>query len=354
MSEWAPYEASLSPADAKLKFTIGYWHLHTHRLPALKVTAYFAELPPHPLSARDIEALPGTARQPLLITSHPIDRDVPALEFGPKVIRYCARCYARSYVSLRGAFEPYLESIRRKRRSELRRKMRRFAQSGPNFFREYRSAEEMRSFFEFAVAVSRRSFQKRLGYGLPETAEYFSDVTRSAGENRIRGYILFYSGQPVAFALCHANGSALTGELCGYDSAFSHLSPGIVLIGYLLEHLFAEQSFETLDLGTGEADYKVFFATGSTPCADVYYFPRSLRSTILVITHYLTAVMWRWIAKILALMRLRDRLKKLFRQGLDRRFTQPGSHAIRQNAANRHSDVEADITGSASRADELV
>jgi CelD/BcsL family acetyltransferase involved in cellulose biosynthesis len=129
---------------------------------------------------------------------------------------------------------------------------------------------------------------------------------------------LFYGERPAAFALCRANGAWLTGELCGYDSALSQLSPGNTLMAYILERLFAEQRFQRLDFGTGEADYKAFFATGSVPCADVYYFRRSVTNIALVIAHWATAVVWQCTTRILDMLNVRNRLKKLARNGWKR------------------------------------
>jgi len=249
------------------------------------------------------------------ILPHPVKETLPTLEFGRSVFRYVPNHYPRYYVELSGSFEQYLQRFSRKRRHELRRKMRKFARKESTFFREYRSPQEMRFFYDSALTVSRRSFQKRIGHGLPEEPAFFANLVSLAEQDKIRGYLLFYDCHPAAFALCHVNGNCLTGELCGYDPSQSHLSPGNALIGYIVERLFEEQQFRMLDLGPGDADYKAFFATGSVPCADVYYFPRSLKNIALVIAHSTTAVLWQWTTRILDALRVRDSLKKLARNG---------------------------------------
>ena len=193
--------------------------------------------------------------------------------------------------------------------------MRKFARVGSTPFREYRSAKEIRAFYDSALTVSRQSFQKRIGHGLPEDPGFLAKLIRLAEQDKVRGYLLFYDDRPAAFNLCYVNGDWLTGELCGYDPSLSHLSPGNALIGSILERLFEEQDFRMLDLGTGDADYKAFFATGSVPCTDVYYFPRTLKNIALVIAHWATAVLWQWTTRMLDALHVKDRLKKLARNG---------------------------------------
>ncbi|MBV9760534.1 MAG: GNAT family N-acetyltransferase [Acidobacteriaceae bacterium] len=196
--------------------------------------------------------------------------------------------------------------------------MRKFAGRGGACFREYRSPAEMKEFYESAIIVSRLSFQKRIGHGLPEDRESVAALIRMAEQDCIRGYVLFHEDQPAAFTLCYVNGDWLTGELCGYDPSLSQFSPGNALIGSILERLFEEQRFKMLDLGTGDADYKAFFATGSAPCADMYYFRRTPRNVALVLAHWATTMLWQCTTRILDALQIKYKLKKLARNGWKR------------------------------------
>lgn len=308
------YQTTISLGSKKFDFSFGYWRFYTLPMSVQMVTTHFADLPPHPPSARDLVFLPGEGQQPVWIVSHPVKESVPTLEFGPAVIRYVTARYPRYYVQLSGTFEQYLQRLTRKRRGELRRKMRKFAGAGSTL-REYRSRAEMSAFYESALTVSRKSFQRRIGHGLPEDPESVARLMRMAEQDRTRGYILFYENHPAAYTLCHVNGDCLTGELCGYDPSLSHLSPGNALIGSMLERLFEERRFQMLDLGTGDADYKAFFATGNVPCADIYYFPRNIKNIALVAAHWTTDFVWQWTTKLLNVLHVRNKLKKLARNG---------------------------------------
>lgn len=309
------YEAALAPASKNLEFSFGYWRFYTLSMPVRTVATHFANLPQHPPSAHELLSPPGGKQEPVWIVSHPIENSLSTLEFGPAVIRYVTAHYPRYYVRLNGTFEEYLQRLSRKRRGELRRKMRKFSRAGTPAFQEYRTPEEMRDFYQSALSVSRLSFQKRIGHGLPEDPEFVARLIRMAEQDRVRGYVLFYEDRPAAFTLCYVNGDWLTGELCGYDPSLSQLSPGNALIGWILDNLFKERRFKVLDLGTGDADYKAFFATGNIPCADIYYFPRNAKNTTLVLAHRATTVLWQWTTKILDALQVRYKLKKLARNG---------------------------------------
>ena len=307
------YHTALTLLDTTLDFSLGYWKLYAQPMRVQMVNKHFADLPPHPPSAAEMVPFTGKDPHSIWILSHPVNQRVATLECSRWMLRYVPVRYPRYYVELRGTFEQYLQRFSRKRRGELRRKMRRFEQAGASFFREYRSGDEMPEFYKYALTVSKQSFQDRLGNGLSNDPHFLARLIQLAKDDRIRGYILFYGEHPVAFASCQANGVWLTGDRCGYDSAMSQLSPGSVLFSCILQRLFAEQRFNRLDFGTGDADYKAHLATSSVPCADVYYFPRTSKTICLVAAHYITATFWSWTKRTLDMLYLNEKLKKLAR-----------------------------------------
>ncbi len=312
-------DPATSPTVARgLDFSFGYWRLYAHTAPVQMVNIHFAKLPSHPPSAKNLNCLPVVGKGPLCIVSHPLQEPISTFEVGRSIMRYALTSYRRYYVEFRGTFEQYLQGLGRKRRCELRRKMRKFAPNGAPDFREYKSRGEIREFYDFAIRVSRQSFQKRIGYGLPEDSVFLAQLLRVAEEDRVRGYLLFYDERPAAFLLCYANDTWLTAEICGYDPSLRAFSPGNALLGSVLERLFQNQEFTCFDLGTGDAEYKAFFATDSVTCADVYYFQRSLKNVALVILHRATIVLWQSVISVLNAMRLKDKLKKLARNGWKR------------------------------------
>lgn len=309
---------SLRSSAISFDFSFGYCNIYSYCLRGQEIETHFTQLSANPPSARDRLSLPGDHQTPLWILAHPAKDTLPAVELGRACIRYVRTRYSRHYVELGTTFDQYLKGLGRKKRCELRRKMRKFARPDSVSFREYRSPEEIRSFYGPSLMVSRLSFQKRLGHGLPENPEFLTHLMQLAENGAVRAYLLFCDERPAAFMLCYANGGWLTGERCGYDPSLAHLSPGSALIGYILERLFAEQAFRMFDFGPGDSDYKAFFATGSIPCADVYYLPRNLRNLAFVTAHSANVALWRMTTAVLDALRVKDRLKKLARNGWER------------------------------------
>jgi hypothetical protein len=272
--------------------------------------------------------------------SWPLRGKLSMLQLTRNTIRYVPAQYPRYYIDLCSGFSTYLERLPHRFRGELRRKVRRFIESSGSspIWREYRDPADMAEFYGLAHQVSKRSFQGRLGGGLPETEEFRSQLALLAQQNLVRGFILCHGDRPVAYELSRANGDCLTGEYCGYDPEFRRSSPGTVLLYCVLEHLFVERSFTKLDLGTGDAEYKALLATGSILCGNLYYFRRSGRNLCLVGAHCAVRGAWRCIARTLDIARVRGRLKKLLRSGGTEEQAQSPAGSFRSsNRSSRHT-----------------
>ncbi len=251
----------------------------------------------------------------LFCAAQPIASAVPRLSYGESVFRYVSTQYPRYYIDLRRDVPQCYERRGASTRKTLRRALRKFEDEnqGSPYFREYRTPDELHTFHTLARAIAQHTYQRRLGEGFPDTEEFREELLALAAKGEIRAYILFLQGQPVAFDLCRVFGENLTGDMCGYDDRFAKLSPGAVLRYHVLRHLAAEGQFSLLDLGPGEAHYKESIATSSVLCANVYYFPRRTRFLAIVWAH----VTFHWVTGIVAsaldAMRLRGKMKKVFR-----------------------------------------
>jgi CelD/BcsL family acetyltransferase involved in cellulose biosynthesis len=90
-----------------------------------------------------------------------------------------------------------------------------------------------------------------------------------AAEDRVRAFMLFLDGEPVAYLYLPVKGRTLIYANLGYDSRFASLSPGTVLQFVALERLFAEKCFLYFDFTEGEGSHKLLFATDSVACASL-------------------------------------------------------------------------------------
>lgn len=250
-----------------------------------------------------------------VISGQPVARDLPRITILRDAIRYVTVNENRYYTSLGGSFEDYLKKFSSKSRSTLLRKVRKFAglSGGTVCARTYRTRPEVDEFLRIAREVSEKTYQGKLGLGLPNGDDFGRHLAALAETDAVRGYILFQRGRPVAYALCLAQQENLVYEHLGYDADFREWSPGVVLLYKIIESLFAEKRFAHLDFGGTEYGYKEFFSTDRVRCARVHYFRRRWRSAVLVFSHHALVKLSAGAAKALSALRLKAGIKRALR-----------------------------------------
>ncbi|QYJ07848.1 GNAT family N-acetyltransferase [Qipengyuania flava] len=178
--------------------------------------------------------------------------------------------YERSYIDMAGSYDGYLARFSGKTRSTLRRKQRKFAKEngGTLDMRAYHSPEELDTFLSLAHPLSQRTYQARLlDAGLPEGDDAIAHMRALAAQDRVRAFLLFLTGKPVAYLYLPVVGDTLVYAFLGYDPAQAQLSPGTVLQMAALESLFAEERFRFFDFTEGQGAHKALFGTDSVACA---------------------------------------------------------------------------------------
>lgn len=203
---------------------------------------------------------------------------LPAALAGPLAARhgglrpFVRQRYSRSYARLDQDFDEYLAGFSARSRSTCRRKLKKLAMrsGGALDVRCYRSEEEIGRFYEEARAVSARTYQERLlDAGLPAGAGALHEIRALARADRVRGWLLFLDGRPIAYLYAPAEGVALIYAHLGYDPAFAEHSPGTVLQLEAMRQLMAEKAFRLFDFTEGEGQHKRQFATGGIECVDL-------------------------------------------------------------------------------------
>ena len=302
--------------DQGLAFRLGDVTLfrRTHRC-AVLTTPFFersgdpdSSLPPFADLEADVEAV--------VARSHPVHGPLPRVTVTPTHIRYVVQRYERCCVALDGSFERYLARFPGKSRAQLLKKVRRFAElsGGKADWREYRSPAEMDEFHRLAREVSLRTYQERLlGAGLPDTPDFIEEMRKLAQRDAVRGYLLFLSGQPVAYLYLPIEQGVVTYDYVGYDPSARHLSPGTVLQYHVLERLFSETGFRMFDFTEGEDQHKRLFSTHRVPCADIFYYRPGIRNRLLVAFHAALADASSGVGRVLARWGLKDSVKRWLR-----------------------------------------
>jgi CelD/BcsL family acetyltransferase involved in cellulose biosynthesis len=223
------------------------------------------------------------------------------LSFDNKAIRYASYRGKRFFIDLsRGSFEVYLDKFSGKTRNTLKRKVRRFAQhsGGQIDFRCYTTPKEMIEFRQHAIAVSLLTYQRKIGWSLPEDEHFKARLIEEAKDGRVCGFLLMHEGRPVAYAFCRIESDIISYALLGHDPSLGAFSPGTVLLYLVIQRLFATAKFRVFDFGGMAADYKSFFATDSVDYVKVTWFPITAKNLIFVLAHYAVLGAWRGAAKL--------------------------------------------------------
>ncbi len=161
-------------------------------------------------------------------------------------------------IALNGDFDEYLSRVEKKQRHEIRRKMRRAIESERGvrwFISDMADPEaEIDSFLKLM-----EQDQGKASFLRDPMRAQMRDVIRTAHEN---GWLwlafLEADGQRIAAALNFDYENKLWGYNAGVNRDFMDLSPGWVLLGYVLEWCCQNGRYE-FDFMRGDEDYKYRF-----------------------------------------------------------------------------------------------
>lgn len=163
------------------------------------------------------------------------------------------------YIPLQGDFDAFLAGLEKKQRHEVRRKMRRAAESPlPVAFHIVEGQEELEAEAEAFLQLMAQDANKA-EFLKPAMREHMRDVIRLAyAGNYLRLAFLTVNGQPAAAALNFDYGNKLWGYNSGVSRDFMELSPGWVLLTHQIEWA-CEHGRSEFDFMRGSEDYKYRF-----------------------------------------------------------------------------------------------
>jgi CelD/BcsL family acetyltransferase involved in cellulose biosynthesis len=161
-------------------------------------------------------------------------------------------------IALNGDFDEYLERVEKKQRHEIRRKMRRAAESGRvRFYVVDKTANieaEMDSFFHLMIQDPNKALFLR-----DDMRQQMISTTHEAFE---KGYLwlafLEVDGEKAAASLNFDYNNKLWGYNSGVGRAYMELSPGWVLLAHVIQWC-CENKRDEFDFMRGDEDYKYRF-----------------------------------------------------------------------------------------------
>ena len=169
-------------------------------------------------------------------------------------------------LELPSTWEEYLsERLNRKQRHELRRKMRRAAKRTKVDWHWIDDVTGLQEGMDVFLRLHKASAPDKKAFMDGRMQGFFREVADSALESGwLRLSVLRFDGQPVASYLCfdYANDRLVYNS--GFDlSTYHALSPGIVLLGYLIRDAI-ERGYRRVDFLQGGERYKYGFGATDT------------------------------------------------------------------------------------------
>lgn len=219
------------------------------------------------------------------------------------------------FVALEGSFDDYLRTFSPKSRQNIVRAAKKFSDKGDDsFFRVFTTPDEINDFINQATEISLKTYQSRLlGAGLPQTESFRKSACELARAGKARGYILSTEGTALAFAWCRIDGTRVIYDTIGYLPEFSKLSPGTVLLYYILRDLFSNEHVTHLDFGPGHAPYKQMFSSVKHEYIDLYLFRNTLRNRVFSGLHRQINRFSENLGRTLERLGIKSKVKKLIR-----------------------------------------
>lgn len=237
--------------------------------------------------AGEVPGLPALApgEDGYSLISLPVPRMAAARRQAGRLIVHLRQAYTRYFVDLTLGWDAWLAGLSGNTRSSLKRKQRRLAEAsgGTVDIRTYRSPDELADFHALARIVSERTYQEKLlDAGLPTDGAFMREMHDLAAADRVRAWLLFLHGAPIAYLYCPADGDTLIYDLLGHDPAHNDLSPGVVLLAAALRDAMTEGRFARMDFTSGEGQHKRTFATDGVPCVDLLLLRPTLANRLVL------------------------------------------------------------------------
>jgi hypothetical protein len=188
-------------------------------------------------------------------------------------------------------------------------------------WRVFRTPDEIDEFYRDARAVSAKTYQERLmDAGLPDSPEFRSKLRDDAGGGRVRGYLLYAEGRPIAYlyAPMYQDTGILLYSHLGYDPDHERLSPGTVLQYLAIEDMFREGNLKVFDFLEGETQQKQLFGRQHALCADVYTLRPTPRVIFLVLLRIGTEALSSAIVRAMDFLGVKRWIKHFIRRGFGR------------------------------------
>lgn len=157
------------------------------------------------------------------------------------------------YIRLSSSWDEYLLSLDRHNRHEIRRKLRNAEKEGVTFSWLRDIQKEKDTFFR----LLRASSEEKKRFLSPPMEAFFTDLMTAFAQTS-QVCFLTYKGNAIAAVFLFVTSYDMLVYNSGFDPAYASLSPGVVVIAYLLQEAI-KQKKKRFDFLRGQERYKYHF-----------------------------------------------------------------------------------------------
>ena len=163
---------------------------------------------------------------------------------------------AAPYVAIDGDWEAYESGLRRKFRSELRRRRRRLEEEGQLTLEVSDGKERLDELLEEGFRVEGSGWKGAQGTSIdsrPATRRFWTEAARwAAGRGWLRLAFLRLDGRALAFDYCLEHDKTHYLLKTGYDPAYGKVGPGMIMRHLMLARAFSEgiATYDFLGIGS--------------------------------------------------------------------------------------------------------
>lgn len=217
-----------------------------------------------------------------------------------------------------GGYEDYLRSLGAKTRADLKRTRRRLAAAVNGEFRVrcFTRPEEVAEFTTDAMKVSRMTWQFNwMGGGLRDREALLAHFAETAKLGWFRSYILYVSGQPIAFQVGLIYNGTFHAREIGYDPDWRKLQAGIFLHTEIVSDLLSVPGEVTRwDFGHTDTLHKQRLSNRAELCGFFYLIPRTWRGAALSRSMIWMNGVSSGLGRVLDKLSVRQELRRLLRK----------------------------------------
>lgn len=150
------------------------------------------------------------------------------------------------YVNTDGGWDAYESGLRRKFRSELRRRRRRLEEEGQLTLEVYEGTQKLSELLEDGFRIEGSGWKEAEGTSInsqPSTRRFYTEVARWAAERGwLRLAFLRLDGRVLAFDYCLEHNDIHYLLKTGYDPTYRRFAPGMIIRYLMLARAFSSQT----------------------------------------------------------------------------------------------------------------